>query len=307
MKVLVTGGAGFIGSHVVEKLARIGHTVTIVDNMSSGKMDNIAHLLAPKKMVQFAVCDIRNLYDLVAVFLRHEPDVVMHLAAQPSIVASQESPFIDLSINAMGTLNVIHAAERSKARRIVFASTSAVYPTNARICQEMLIAPPESPYGISKQTAENYLRLFGQSTILRLGNVYGPRQVPLGENQVIPRMIRHRLFGDEFSIHGDGKQVRDYIYVEDVAQAFVNAMMEIRFTTYNIGTGKVASVNHVANQLDVIMGVYGWPHDDMTDPRWAVVLDVEKAKNELGWKAETSFEDGLKKTVAWWKKAGKET
>lgn len=298
MKVLVTGGAGFIGSHVVDALVDAGHSVTVVDNLSSGRKENIDH----RGMFKL---DIRNVYDLSELFRSERPDVVLHLAAQPSIGESIKRSFEDLGINGMGTLNVIHAAQESGVRRIVFASTSAVYPSDARVCMEALGLCPDSPYGVSKMAAENYLRLFGNATVLRLGNVYGPRQVPLGENQVVPKMIEHLMYreGEPFTIHGDGLQTRDFVYVEDVARAFLGVMYEEGFRKYNIASGRNTSVNFLAERVAHVFGMdgYEWKHDEQRDPRRNVNMMVDQAKWGFNWFAQTGLDEGLKKTVEWWR------
>lgn len=302
-RALVTGGEGFIGSHVVERLLEDGYEVTVLDDRSTGRFENIQHLVAKYKMYR-ALCDIRNPFDVLDFFRIAKPEIVFHLAAQASITTSLADPILDMQINGLGTLNVIRAAEAVGVRRIVFASTSAVYPSDATICMEQGYTKPESPYGVSKVAAENYLALFGNATILRLGNVYGPRQMPVGENQVIARMLRHLKSHTEFLVHGDGKQERDFVYVKDVAEAFARAVDEHGFTIYNIASGSQHSVNTVA---DLVGGLWKknshtiWPHDDQQDSRRSVNLSVEAAQNKLNWHAKTSLIEGLRETVKWWK------
>lgn len=303
MRVLVTGGEGFIGSHVVERLLEDGYEVTILDDRSTGKFENIQHLVAKHKMYR-ALCDIRNPFDVLDFFRIAKPEIVFHLAAQASITTSEADPHLDMQVNGLGTLNIVRAASLLGTRRIVFASTSAVYASNVRIFSEGGCTYPESPYGVSKVAAENYLALFGQATILRLGNVYGPRQVPVGENQVIARMLRHLKNGDPFTIHGDGHQERDFVYVKDVAEAFARAGDEHGFTIYNIASGSQHSVNTVADLVGDMWkknSHYAWAHDDQDDPRKSVNLSVEAAENKLDWHAKTSLIEGLRETVGWWK------
>lgn len=303
MRVLVTGGEGFIGSHVVERLLNDGYEVSILDNLSTGKFENIQHLVAKHKMYR-ALCDIRNPFDVLDFFRITGPEIVFHLAAQASITTSLTDPYLDMQVNGLGTLNITRAAKQIGTRRIVFASTSAVYHSEIPVCNEQGCTGPESPYGISKVAAENYLSLFGQATILRLGNVYGPRQVPVGENQVIARMLQHLKHGDPFSIHGDGNQERDFVYVKDVAEAFVRAVNEHGCTIYNIASGSQHSVNTVADLVGDLWkknSYTSWEHDSQDDPRKAVNLSVESAQNKLDWHAKTSLIEGLRETVRWWK------
>ena len=303
MKVMVTGGKGFIGSHVVELLARQGHVVDILDNESTGRHENIVHLLGKKEYhIEQILADI-SVFDTVNAFFKaSRPEVVFHLAAQASISESMQNPERDMVVNGIGTMNILRAAQRAGTRRIVFASTSAVYGSTVPVLMEKGCTQPESPYGISKMAAENYLGLFGEATVLRLGNVYGPRQVPIGENQVIARMIRHALYKEPFAIHGDGYQERDYVYVEDVADAFLRAMKETGFHIYNIASGVPYSVRRVAHLLEgVLHRRVIWKHDDLWDLRRTVNLSVEMARDQLDWKAQTALVEGLGKTVEWWK------
>lgn len=302
-RVLVTGGEGFIGSHVVEMLAERGHEVTIIDDESTGKFENIAHLMIGGKYhVTPALCDITIFDNLRALFRIARPEVVFHLAAQASISESVKDPKKDMEVNGVGTNNVVRAAQEVGTRRIVFASTSAVYHSRTPVLMEKGCVGPESPYGVSKVAGENYLAITGEATVLRLGNVYGPRQIPIGENQVIARMVKHALFGNPFAIHGDGEQERDYVYVGDVAEAFLRAMDEHGFHTYNIASGVGYSVKRVAHLLaGLVRKRIAWKHDDLWDLRRSVNLSVEAARDQLGWVAQTKLVEGLEKTVEWWR------
>lgn len=300
MKVLITGAAGFIGSHVVDLLLKEGHQLCCLDDLSTGKRENLPY------KIDFAKMDVGNWWDLVAEFVDFEPDWVVHLAAQPSICESIDNPIRDGYVNVMGTLNVIRASQKIGVKRLVFSSTSAVYCENIFTpFEEDDHKSPNSPYGISKLAAESYVRnlMPGEGTVLRFGNVYGPRQVPLGSNQVIPRMIRHFEHGDSFFIHGNGKQARDFVYVEDVALACLMALTAEPTGIYNIASETGHSVNIIGSYLEEIYGVKGyvWEHDDEEDPRRLVILKVTHAMDELGWIPKTGILDGLTKTVEWWK------
>lgn len=300
MKILVTGSAGFIGSHVVDLLLKEGHQVLGLDDMSSGHEENL------NLKADFHKLNIASWYELVAEFVDFEPEAVIHLAAQPSICDSIDNPIRDGYVNVMGTLNVIRASQKIGVKRLVFSSTSAVYDDmySSLPTPEEWPTHPSSPYGISKLAAESYVRLLmpNEGTVLRFGNVYGPRQLPLGQNQVVPKMIRHFEYGDEFVIHGGGFQQRDMVYVGDVARACLLAL-EGTPDIYNIASMRAVSVNQVASIIENIYEVpgYAWEHDNQEDPRLKVELNIWKAEKGLGWKPEVDLKEGLKKTVEWWK------
>jgi UDP-glucose 4-epimerase len=299
-KVILTGAAGFIASHIYDLLIKEGHRVLCIDDLSSGKREN----LPPD--ADFIKVNVASWYDLVAEFVDFEPEVVIHLAAQPSICESFDNPIRDGHVNVMGTLNIIRASQKVGVERLVFSSTSAVYaeiPTENPMHEEFP-CHPQSPYGVSKMAAESYVRLLmpSNSTVLRFGNVYGPRQVPLGGNQVVPQMILHFLKGDKFYIHGDGNQERDLVYVNDVAQACLLAITG-KTGIYNISSGRAISVNCIATAVEELFDVPGylWQHDDQQDPRRKVELFIAQAMTGLGWEPKIELKDGLQKTVDWWK------
>lgn len=300
MKVLVTGAAGFIGSHVVDLLLMEGHEVMCLDDLSSGKLENMP------KGVNFHKMNVGSWYELVAEFVDFEPEWVVHLAAQPSICDSIDNPIRDGYINVLGTLNVIRASQKIGAKRLIFSSTSAIYDEgDIPPLRENQRLNPQSPYGISKLAADSYIRnlMPHEGTVLRFGNVYGPRQVPIGSNQVIPRMIRHFEKGDSFFIHGNGEQIRDFVYVEDVALACLMALTAEPTGIYNIASGLGHSVNIIGSYLEKIYAAEGyiWEHDGEEDPRREVVLNITHAIDELAWIPKTSLFDGLTKTVEWWR------
>lgn len=299
-KYVVTGGAGFIGSHVADMLVSGGHKVLILDNFSTGKREYVSHLDS-----EVLECDIRNDGDVLKSLSRFKPDGIVHMAAQPAITQAWRNPYTDLSVNGMGTLTMLLAAKKFNVDRFVYASTSAVYG-DKRIMgmKEGTPRRPDNPYGVSKLVGEMYTRVVDVSTtVLRFGNVYGPRQVPIGENQVIARMMRHLIKGDEFYIFGDGKQKRDFIYVEDVARAVVKALTGLP-GTYNIAGGQSVSVNQVAMTVADACGIptYRWDYDyRRRDERKNVRLMIELAKEKLDWEPGVELAVGIRETLEWWK------
>ena len=303
MRVIITGGAGFIGSHVAELLLASGNHVLAIDNFSTGKIENVSELLL-KYPHNFNVQegDICILPFLNRIFSEYKPKYVIHLAAQAAITTAWENPVKDINVNAVGTLNVIQASKLAGVEKIIFSSTSAVYrETNAKI-KETSLTLPANPYGISKLAAENYLRcMFPATTILRFGNVYGERQTPIGQNQLIPRMIKHFKYGDKFYIHGDGKQQRDFVYAGDVAQAVANALYN-KPGIFNISSGQSFSVNEIAGMIEEMYDIrgYKWENTQQNDPRRKVCMDISEAYSGLSWKPVVHIKAGIKKTVDWW-------
>lgn len=305
MRVLVTGAAGFVGSHVVDVLQGGGHDVFGIDDFSTGRIENIqTHKYTAQSKFQNG--SILNCEMLESNFAEFKPHAVVHLAAQAAISTSFDDPEKDLEINGQGTLSVLRNALDFGVKRFILASTSAVYRHDVVVrphgTYEVDMLGPDAPYGISKLAAELYTRtLFQNSVILRFGNVYGPRQVPIGENQVISRMIRHLKYGDEFYIHGSGNQRRDFVYVTDVAWA-VMAALGGHAGTYNIATGETTSVNQIAKIVENYYGVkgYKWDHTDQEDPRKSVKLNIEHAQRDLKWNPSVKILQGVNSTIQWW-------
>jgi UDP-glucose 4-epimerase len=304
MKALVTGGAGFIGSNLVDALLARGDEVTVVDDLSTGKRENLEEALENGAALE--QIDIRGADALGEVVGRRRPDVIFHLAAQIDVRKSVADPANDARINVEGTANLLSAAQAQGVPRFVNTSTGgAIYGE-----PNMLPAPedhpvaPEAPYGLSKFCAEQYCELFtrlhGLSTVsLRYGNVYGPRQDPLGEAGVIAIFCGAALDGGKATIFGDGKQTRDYIYVDDVVQANLRAAESEVGGPINVGLGKEKSV------LDIV-AILNEHAQDGFRPEHAPerlgevrhsALDPSRAREELGWEAKVELEEGLRLTL----------
>jgi len=301
MRVLVTGGAGFIGSHIVDRLLADSHRVVVVDNLSTGRAALVAAAAA------LNVCDIRS-PRLDAVFSGARPEAVVHVAAQAAVARSVADPLFDASVNVLGTLALLAACQRWGVGRVVYTSTggAAYGDTDVLPTPEGHPTNAASPYGVSKIAAERYLEcwngLTGVPTLtLRLANIYGPRQNPLGEAGVIAIFAHRLLRGEPCVINGDGGQTRDYVYVADVADAVARAFdrPEVRGVA-NVGTGVETSVNEVYARLARGAGVSPPPTHAPAKPgeQRRSVLDPTRAKMLLGWIPATSLEEGLERTLA---------
>jgi UDP-glucose 4-epimerase len=307
MKCLVTGGAGFIGSNLVDALVARGDEVTVVDDLRTGRRANLEGALAAG--AELIELDIRAVAELTALAAERRPEAIFHLAAQIDVRKSIEDPAFDAEINVGGTANVLEAARAGGSGRVVFVSTGgAIYGEGAGQqlpLDESTAIAPMSAYGQSKYAAEGYLalyeRLYGISGIaLRLGNVYGPRQDPLGEAGVIAIFCGKLRAGERPLIFGDGTQTRDYLYVGDVVAAALAAAESTVTGPVNLGTGREASVLELAETL----GRLG--DSESFEPEFAparagevqrIALDASRAERELGWRPTTSLEDGLRQTL----------
>ena len=306
---LVTGGAGFIGSHVCDRLLAEGHRVVAVDDLSTGRIANLVEARGYGKEFTFFNMDVRA-EGLRQLFERHRPEVVMHLAAQSGVRPSLADPVFDASVNLMGTLNILECAVNTGARKIVYAASGGTLygePRKLPVKESAAAsARPLSPYGISKKVAIEYLSFYQryrgiEYTALALGNVYGPRQDPVGEAGVIAIFATKMLAGETPTIFGDGNQTRDYVFVDDVVHAFALAADRANGRLINIGTGLETSVNAVYGMLAEIAGFSSPPTQGPLPPGELrrCSLDNTLAAEALGWKPWTHLEDGLGETVAY--------
>ncbi|HEX2128696.1 MAG TPA: NAD-dependent epimerase/dehydratase family protein [Solirubrobacterales bacterium] len=306
MRALVTGGAGFIGSHLVDALLARGDRVAVLDDLSTGSADNLSGALAAGATL--AEASVTDPEAVAASFADHSPEIVFHLAAQMDVRVSIERPVFDLDVNVGGTINLLEEARKDPQTRIVFASTGgAIYGEGAG--RELPVAEssqrrPDAPYGQSKLSAEGYLslysRLYGvEATSLRLGNVYGPRQDPHGEAGVVAIFCGALLGGTRPRVFGDGGQTRDYIYVDDVVAAFLAAAAAPAGGPYNIGTGVETSVLELGGLIAAACGTDFEPEfaPARTGEVERIAIDPSRAASELGWRAECALADGLAATV----------
>jgi len=298
-KVLVTGGAGFIASHLVDRLIAKGYETVVVDNLFSGKADHV------NKLAKLYKVDITDPLQISKVFEREKPQVVAHYAAQTSVTRSIRDPSFDAAVNIVGSLNVFEAAKKFKVRRVVLASTGgAIYGDPQKLpCREDDPVCPLAPYGISKLTMEHFSNNYQPHDfsvmILRLGNVYGPRQDPEGEAGVVAIFAGRMLSDSDVVVYGDGEQQRDFIYVDDVVEASMKALFSKERGVYNIACNAGVSVNTIVERLRRIVQ---WEGEVLYKPTrqgevFRIVLSSAKALNILGWKAVVSLDQGLRETV----------
>jgi UDP-glucose 4-epimerase len=320
MRVLVTGAAGFIGSHLVDALLAEGDEVIAADNLSSGALLNLSNARRSNTgKFSFHRVDVTSgaVGDLIG---RHKPEVICHLAAQVDVRKSVADPVFDAQINLIGTLNVLQAASSSGARKVVFTSSGGtIYgePDASRlpVTEDQIFLPeaiPESPYGVSKKVALDYLRYYQavqdlDYTALALSNVYGPRQEPASEvgleGQVVAIFCRRMLASQPTTIYGDGSQTRDFVYVDDVVSAFLAARTRGSGELINIGSNQELSVNDLHARL---VGLTEASFEPVYAPArpgelQRIYVDTSKARDVLGWKPTVDLDEGLKLTVAWFK------
>ncbi|SFI09563.1 NAD-dependent epimerase/dehydratase family protein [Planctomicrobium piriforme] len=313
MRVLVTGGAGFIGSHIVDALLQGGHSVAVIDDLSSGEQANVP------AQAKFFQVDVRDQAGVAAAVQSFKPEAVCHQAAQMSVSRSVREPHFDADVNILGLINVVSAAAEAGAKRVVFASSGGVlYGEATKPAPEETPANPISPYGISKWAGEQYLKFFNREhglncIALRYSNVYGERQNPHGEAGVVAIFCTRMFKGEVSRVNGDGKYVRDYVHVSDVVRANVAAIQSDvpGFEPINVGTGIGTDVNELAGELltlcraelkrrGINRAIPELEHGPARagDLRSNLVAN-EKAQRLLKWSPRVPFTEGLEKTVGW--------
>ena len=307
MKILVTGGAGFIGSHVVDAYVKEGHEVIVIDNLSTGKKEYV------NDAAKFYRVDILDDEVLRWVFSEEKPDVVNHHAAQVSVNYSVDHPEKDANINILGSINLIKLSIEYNVKKFIYISSGGACYGNPIYmpCDENHPINPLSPYGVSKHTVEHYLYLYHENNgleyvVLRYPNVFGPRQDPFGEAGVVAIFSERMWHKKPVIIYGDGTQERDFVFVEDIARANILALNNLDTNVppiFNLGTGKGTSVNEIFRILAEITGYDQEPIFEAPRPGevYKIALDATRAEKVLGWKPAYSLEDGLKITAEWFK------
>jgi len=303
MKVLVTGGAGFIGSHVVDAYIKHDYEVIVIDNLSTGRYGNL------NSRCRFIELDILEEEKIARILKYEKPDYVNHHAAQTSVVKSVKKPFADAQVNILATLNLLECCYREKVKKFIFASSGGtIYGEISGAAREDFPLMPSSPYGISKATIEYYLSFYFQQyglkyVSLRYANVYGPRQDPTGEAGVVAIFTRDMLEKRISTIFGDGEAVRDYVYCDDVASANLLATEREVVGTYNVGTGIGTTVNDIYRLIAQVTEFQGFPEYGPPRPGdlRRSILEVEKIRQELNWGPRTNLREGIAKTVEYFR------
>lgn len=304
-KALVTGGAGFIGSHIVDRLLEKGFAVAVIDNLSTGYRRNLNQKAVSHEQ------DIRDGDAVRAVFEAERPDVVFHLAAQMDVRKSVADPVYDAQCNVLGSLNLLEAARATGVGKIIYASTGgAVYGEPRELpVPETHPIDPMCPYGASKHTVEHYLFMYRANygleyTVLRYPNVFGPRQDPHGEAGVVAIFSQLMLAGKQPRIFGRGDQTRDYVFVQDVVDANMLALEGGHGCIYNVGTGVETSVNQVFTAVAHAIGYSGEPAyaEERLGEISRICLDASRLRAEMGWTPRYTFEEGIQEATAFYKK-----
>ena len=310
MRVLVTGGAGFIGSALVDQLVKRGDQVLVIDNFSTGSEKNLeeAKNVAANNLI-VENCDIRN-SETTKLIADYEPSTIFHLAAQVDVRASVEDPLTDLETNLVGLIRVLEGGRKAKTRKIIFASSGGTIYGEPDAQQLPLNEDtpwnPLSPYGVSKLAGGLYINTYSSlhglaGTTLALANVYGPRQDPHGEAGVVAIFAGKLLEGEPCTIYGTGMQTRDFVYVEDVASAFVASIENGDGKLLNIGTGAETSIQHLYKEMALAVGTDSKPEKgtERSGEIERSSLDPSLAEKILGWKPKTSLRDGIHSTLEW--------
>jgi UDP-glucose 4-epimerase len=301
--ICVTGGAGFIGSHVADALVAAGHRVLIVDDLSTGRKENV-----PEDS-ELHVLDVRS-EEVGTLLAEREVEILVHHAAQMDVRRSVADPVFDADVNILGLLNLLEAGRRGSLRKIVFASTGgAIYGEQDEYpADENHVARPLSPYGVSKLASERYLFFYHSeydldATCLRYANVYGPRQNPHGEAGVVAIFCRHLLDGEDAVINGDGLQTRDYVYVDDVVRANMATLDRPGFGIYNVGTGVETDVNTLFDHIAEAADFDGAPKHGPAQPgeQRRSCVSSERLLEELSVAIDTPLTKGIPATVAWFR------
>jgi UDP-glucose 4-epimerase len=304
MRLLVTGGAGFIGSHTVDALVARSHDVAVLDDLSSGKREQV------NARARFHLADLRDAPRVAEVIEQERPEVIYHLAAQMDVRRSVAEPAFDAGVNLVGMLNLIEAARTRGLKRVIFASSGgAIYGEQDNFpCDERHPCRPVSPYGVAKLATEQYLFFYQHEygigyTAMRYGNVYGPRQDPHGEAGVVAIFCGRLLAGETCTIYGDGRQTRDYVYVGDVAGANVAALEHQAGGAFNVGTGRETDVNQLHTELAGLAGVKQQPVYGAARPgeQRRSVISPARAARELDWQPAMTLSEGLAATLEYFK------
>lgn len=300
MKILVTGGAGFIGSNLVDELVKRGHQVSVIDNLSNGKTENL------NPQAKFHKVDICS-PAIDKIFKKEKFDYVFHLAAQIDVRKSVEDPEFDNRVNAMGSYRIFKNCGINKVKKVVFISTGgALYGDCLKPATEETLIKPVSPYAIHKYAAERYLELCRDLydlnyVVLRLANVYGPRQYSGGECGVVGIFTHNVAVGKVSTLWGDGSKTRDFVYVADVVSACLKAMDFKQIGVFNIGNGQEISMNQIVKAIKKVAGKKFVCRKEQNRPGEVQrsVLNSSKVKKVLGWRPQTSLEQGIKNTIDW--------
>ena len=303
MKIIVTGGAGFIGSNLCDRLIELGHEVIVIDNLSTGKFENL------NTKVTFYLNRVES-PECEKIFELHRPEIVYHLAAQADVRKSVADPIYDAQVNILGTINLLQLSVKYGVKKFIFISSGGVIYGNTyeRPAKEDDKVAPESPYGIAKLTGEYYVKFYSQNyglkySILRYANVFGPRQNPFGEAGVCAIFAKNMLKGEPCILYGYGKMVRDYVYIDDVNDANILMLEQGDNEVFNVGKGLGTSVEELFNKMREIVG---YKVEPILKPKRPGELDINVLDTtklqKLGWQARVSFKDGLINTIEWVRK-----